>query len=158
MHCILYTSNVQISRNDKGWKAWFDTEAPEESPIPDGYNTLDTFRKLLLIRCNFMCRESVLYAQKTRLIFIGNLTYYKVSKVKIRYDTCITYTVCVCMCNIHHPSVGDQVWHWLKHVLCIRRQSNTWVLRMLGSIGVCGSIIYSCLIYWIIFRGNVMMM
>ena len=41
---------AQISRNDKGWKAWFDTEAPEESPIPDGYNTLDTFRKLLLVR------------------------------------------------------------------------------------------------------------
>ena len=41
---------LQIGRNDKGWKAWFDTEAPEENPIPDGYNTLDTFRKLLLIR------------------------------------------------------------------------------------------------------------
>ena len=29
---------------------WFDMEAPEESPIPDGYNSLDTFRKLLLVR------------------------------------------------------------------------------------------------------------
>ena len=46
------TLNVsrQISCNDKGWKAWFDTEAPEESTIPDGYNSLDTFRKLLLVR------------------------------------------------------------------------------------------------------------
>ena len=42
---------IQIGRNDKTWKVWFDTDAPEESPIPDGYNSsLDTFRKLLLIR------------------------------------------------------------------------------------------------------------
>ena len=42
---------LQISRNEKGWKAWFDTDAPEDSPIPDGYAiSLDTFRKLLLIR------------------------------------------------------------------------------------------------------------
>ncbi|KAK3097645.1 hypothetical protein FSP39_011696 [Pinctada imbricata] len=41
----------QVSRNDKAWKAWFDEDAPEETPIPDGYGTtLDTFRKLLLIR------------------------------------------------------------------------------------------------------------
>ncbi|XP_019488822.1 PREDICTED: dynein heavy chain 8, axonemal, partial [Hipposideros armiger] len=41
----------QISRNEKGWKSWFDKDAPEEEIIPDGYNnSLDTFRKLLLIR------------------------------------------------------------------------------------------------------------
>ena len=35
----------------QAWKAWFDEDAPEEAPIPDGYaTTLDTFRKLLLIR------------------------------------------------------------------------------------------------------------
>uniref|UniRef100_H2ZRC3 AAA+ ATPase domain-containing protein n=1 Tax=Ciona savignyi TaxID=51511 RepID=H2ZRC3_CIOSA len=34
-----------------GWKAWFDEEAPEEATIPEGYSSsLDTFRKLLLIR------------------------------------------------------------------------------------------------------------
>ena len=41
----------QVTRNDKGWKAWFDTDAPEEEVMPDGYHaSLDSFKKLLLIR------------------------------------------------------------------------------------------------------------
>lgn len=42
---------VQIVKNEKAWKAWFDKEAPEKSVIPDGYDSLlDQFHKLLLVR------------------------------------------------------------------------------------------------------------
>uniref|UniRef100_A0AAV2K4G4 AAA+ ATPase domain-containing protein n=2 Tax=Knipowitschia caucasica TaxID=637954 RepID=A0AAV2K4G4_KNICA len=40
----------QVSQNGKGWKAWVNADAPEEAPMPDGYNSLDVFHKLLLIR------------------------------------------------------------------------------------------------------------
>lgn len=40
----------QVPSSEKMWKYWFDKEAPEEEVIPDGYNTLDTFRRLLMIR------------------------------------------------------------------------------------------------------------
>uniref|UniRef100_A0A8C9NK88 Dynein axonemal heavy chain 8 n=1 Tax=Serinus canaria TaxID=9135 RepID=A0A8C9NK88_SERCA len=41
----------QIAHHDKAWKHWFDKDAPEEEIIPNGYSdSLDTFRKLLLIR------------------------------------------------------------------------------------------------------------
>ena len=40
----------QVTDNDKQWKTWFDSEAPEEMPIPDGYGSLSTWFKLLLVR------------------------------------------------------------------------------------------------------------
>ncbi|KAK0132520.1 Dynein heavy chain 8, axonemal [Merluccius polli] len=41
----------QLSVNEKGWKVWFDMDAPEEGVVPDGYNdSLDVFHRLLLIR------------------------------------------------------------------------------------------------------------
>lgn len=41
----------QVTNNDKAWKNWFDKDAPEEAIMPEGYNSLDPFRKLLMIRC-----------------------------------------------------------------------------------------------------------
>lgn len=44
-------AKFQISSTEKQWKQWFDRESPENATIPNGYsNSLDTFRKLLLIR------------------------------------------------------------------------------------------------------------
>uniref|UniRef100_A0A3B4Z926 Dynein axonemal heavy chain 8 n=1 Tax=Stegastes partitus TaxID=144197 RepID=A0A3B4Z926_9TELE len=40
----------QVFQSGKHWKAWLSLDAPEEGVIPDGYNSLDVFHKLLLIR------------------------------------------------------------------------------------------------------------
>ena len=41
----------KVVATEKEWKYWCDTESPEEEDIPCGYhNSLDVFRKLLLIR------------------------------------------------------------------------------------------------------------
>ncbi|XP_032892362.1 dynein heavy chain 5, axonemal-like [Amblyraja radiata] len=43
---------VQIGENEKQWKSWFDKDAPEEETfMPNDYHqSLDCFRKLLLVR------------------------------------------------------------------------------------------------------------
>ncbi|CAK6983241.1 LOW QUALITY PROTEIN: dynein axonemal heavy chain 5-like, partial [Scomber scombrus] len=42
---------TQVGQNERSWRTWFDHPAPEDAPLPDGYEEkLDTFRKLLLIR------------------------------------------------------------------------------------------------------------
>jgi len=42
---------LQVSQNERAWRAWFDHPAPEDAWLPDGYEEkLDAFRKLLLIR------------------------------------------------------------------------------------------------------------
>ena len=60
IHIFMYLyQSSKVGRNDKAWKAWFDSDIPEESVIPDGYNnSLDTFRKLLMIRS--WCPDRVL--------------------------------------------------------------------------------------------------
>ncbi|XP_030612273.1 dynein heavy chain 5, axonemal [Archocentrus centrarchus] len=41
----------QVNQNERAWKSWFDRPAPEDTPLPDGYEEkLNTFQKLLLIR------------------------------------------------------------------------------------------------------------
>lgn len=40
----------KIENNERDWKVWYETEKPELEEIPCGYNALDVFRKLILIR------------------------------------------------------------------------------------------------------------
>lgn len=40
----------KIESNEREWKMWYETEKPEQEEIPCGYNALDVFRKLILIR------------------------------------------------------------------------------------------------------------
>lgn len=40
----------KVSGNERSWLIWFKKDAPESEVIPDGYNSLDPFRKMLLIR------------------------------------------------------------------------------------------------------------
>ncbi|KAG5675719.1 hypothetical protein PVAND_005600 [Polypedilum vanderplanki] len=47
---LFHTILDQIKANDRTWKAWYEKNAPEEEIFPDGYNSLDAFRKLLIIR------------------------------------------------------------------------------------------------------------
>ena len=57
----------KVTENEKEWKYWCDTEAPEQEEIPCGYNSmLDVFRKLLLIRA--WCPDRTL-SQARKYIF-----------------------------------------------------------------------------------------
>lgn len=40
----------KIENNEREWKVWYETEKPEQEEIPCGYNALDVFRKLILVR------------------------------------------------------------------------------------------------------------
>ncbi|KAK6616888.1 Dynein heavy chain 8, axonemal [Polyplax serrata] len=52
----------QVGNNEKNWKLWFDKEAPEEEVIPDGYQSLDVFKRLLMIRS--WCPDRVIYQSR----------------------------------------------------------------------------------------------
>ncbi|XP_061590629.1 dynein axonemal heavy chain 5-like [Cololabis saira] len=46
-------SNIltQVNQNERAWRTWFDSPAPEDTELPDGYEEkISTFQKLLLIR------------------------------------------------------------------------------------------------------------
>ena len=41
-----------MSHNSSQWRTWYETEAPEDEPIPDGYDSwMSAFDRLLMVRC-----------------------------------------------------------------------------------------------------------
>ncbi|XP_054290039.1 dynein axonemal heavy chain 8-like [Macrosteles quadrilineatus] len=52
----------QVPQSEKYWKVWFDKPAPEEEPMPDGYEALDPFRRLLMVRA--WCQDRTLAQSK----------------------------------------------------------------------------------------------
>ena len=58
VHCI--SGQWQVSRSQTQWKAWYETDAPEDEPIPDGYDSwMSAFDRLLMVRC--WCRHRTLH-------------------------------------------------------------------------------------------------
>ncbi|KAG5316447.1 DYH8 protein, partial [Acromyrmex insinuator] len=58
---------AQVSASEKVWKHWYDKDAPEEEVIPNGYHTLDAFRRLLLIRA--WCMDRTLSQSRKYIAF-----------------------------------------------------------------------------------------
>jgi len=53
----------QISKNEKTWRVWYERDAPENEPMPGGYDqALDAFKKLLLIRA--WCLDRTIMSSK----------------------------------------------------------------------------------------------
>jgi len=43
---------LKVTVNAAQWKAWHETDAPEDEPIPGGYDSwMNAFERLLLVRC-----------------------------------------------------------------------------------------------------------
>ncbi|KAJ3342801.1 Dynein heavy chain 5, axonemal [Gonapodya sp. JEL0774] len=54
----------QISKNEKLWKGWYEKDSPENEILPGGYsNSLDAFRRLLLLRSWCIDRSAMMAKQ-----------------------------------------------------------------------------------------------
>ena len=40
----------QVAKNEKSWRTWYEKDAPELEILPGGYDQLDAFKKLILVR------------------------------------------------------------------------------------------------------------
>jgi dynein heavy chain len=54
----------QVVKNEKGWKSWYEKDAPEAATLPDGYqNSLNSFHRLMLLRS--WCIDRTIVAAKS---------------------------------------------------------------------------------------------
>ncbi len=68
----------------QAWKDWFDEDAPEEALLPDSYgNSLDTFRKLLLVRS--WCPDRMIPMAK---MYVAEALGKEVSRVWQEFGRC----------------------------------------------------------------------
>uniref|UniRef100_A0A1B6CZR9 AAA+ ATPase domain-containing protein n=2 Tax=Clastoptera arizonana TaxID=38151 RepID=A0A1B6CZR9_9HEMI len=64
---------TQVPQSEKQWKIWYDKPAPEDEPMPDGYETLDPFRRLLMVRA--WCPDRTLSQSKKYVSFSMDSRY-----------------------------------------------------------------------------------
>ncbi|XP_072356695.1 dynein axonemal heavy chain 8-like [Scyliorhinus torazame] len=91
----------QISKNEKVWKVWFDTDAPEEEIIPNGYNdSLDPFCKLLLIRS--WCPDRTLSQARTYIAVAMGARYAEpvVLNLETTWEESDTATPLICFLSM----------------------------------------------------------
>ncbi|CRK87169.1 CLUMA_CG000977, isoform A [Clunio marinus] len=90
----------QIKTNEKEWKQWYDKAAPEEEEFPSGYDRLDDFRKLLIIRS--FCIDRAL-SQCTKYISLS-LGARFADPVLLNYESMLeesqVYTPIVCFLSM----------------------------------------------------------
>lgn len=73
----------QIGRNERQWRRWFEKDSPENEMIPDGYHTLDAFKKLLMIRAWCIDRTLV----QSRIYISSSLGDRFAKPVVLKYET-----------------------------------------------------------------------
>ncbi|CAH8437868.1 unnamed protein product [Dicrocoelium dendriticum] len=90
----------QIAANDRGWKNWFDTDAPEDSPIPDGYDNLNTFHRLLLVRS--WCPDRCIPMAKRYIAEVMGVAYAEgvITSLEEMVEECDVRTPMICFLSM----------------------------------------------------------
>lgn len=47
----------QVGQAEHQWRLWFFKETPEDEPVPEPYHHLDVFKRLLLVRYEYVFQE-----------------------------------------------------------------------------------------------------
>lgn len=110
----------------QGWKAWFDEDAPEEAPIPDGYaSTLDTFRKLLLIRC--WCPDRSIPMARTYVAeAMGDRVRWLIITVSLCFNVCNNVEIITTIWRVKNVPLSARQGTYL---VCIH--PSWWMLKLL---------------------------